>query len=144
MNKERTRRIHSDGYAWVYCPEHPRSSKDYVREHIVVVEGHINRAVSIKEEIHHLNGIKHDNRIENLLLCKDLNEHRKLHRMSTWSRNNSHCVVCRTTEIKHEGKGLCNICYLKHWRMVTNYKEKQRIDNARKQQEKTQHLQAKG
>lgn len=32
------------------------------------------------EEVHHLNGDPHDNRIENLVLCSNRKEHKALHR----------------------------------------------------------------
>jgi hypothetical protein len=39
-----------------------------VREHIVVMEQKIGRALVKGEEVHHLNGVKDDNRPENLEL----------------------------------------------------------------------------
>jgi hypothetical protein len=56
------------GYMRVYSPGHPRTRKGqpYVLEHILVWERE-RGAIPNKFHIHHLNGIKSDNRIENLV-----------------------------------------------------------------------------
>lgn len=62
-------RIDSDGYSLIYDPKHPRSkSNGYVREHIAVMENILGRSLVKGEEVHHKNGIKHDNSPENLEL----------------------------------------------------------------------------
>lgn len=50
----------------------------YVREHRLVVEEMIDRALLPGEVVHHLNMIKHDNSPKNLLLS-DSSEHKKIH-----------------------------------------------------------------
>jgi|GEM_PF-1629221 len=64
-----------DGYIRVYKPEYYRAtSRGYVLEHILVWETYHNRRLPAGYLIHHLNGIKNDNRPSNLIAMKK-NEH---------------------------------------------------------------------
>ena len=63
------RRKHS-GYIMVYSPDHPCANNGAVMEHRLVMEKHLGRYLDTTEVVHHLNGIKDDNRIENLQLVK--------------------------------------------------------------------------
>lgn len=58
-----------DGYVLIYKPDHPRAKPNgYIREHTLVMEEYLGRWLDRGESIHHKNGIRHDNRIENLEL----------------------------------------------------------------------------
>lgn len=62
--------------------EHPRRDKNnYIQEHILVMEQKIGRYLDYKrEEVHHINGNRVDNRIENLKLMSK-SEHARLSRL---------------------------------------------------------------
>jgi len=61
---------HKAGYVLKRAPEHPRkhANSGYVFEHILVMEEVIGRYLLSGETVHHKNGIKDDNRPENLEL----------------------------------------------------------------------------
>lgn len=68
--------IQKNGYITSYCPVHPhRNYKNRMYKHRLVMEEHIGRYLSPTEIVHHINGNKTDNRIENLKLCKDHADH---------------------------------------------------------------------
>lgn len=71
--------VHKTGYVLRYAPEHPNcDQRGYVPEHRLVVEEQIGRLLTRREHVHHINGDKADNRLENLIALTH-SEHLKLH-----------------------------------------------------------------
>lgn len=101
-----------NGYIVVYVPNHFNTMdsdnwKGWQYEHRYIVELYIQRPLSNEECVHHINGDKQDNSIENLMIVSN-HEHALLH--SLGNKGNSkkiiECKVCGNTfsGYKHKSK----------------------------------------
>jgi len=68
------------GYIFVKSPGHPFANDcGYVKRSRLVMEHHLGRYLKPEETMHHINGIRDDDRIENLQLFKTNGKHVSYH-----------------------------------------------------------------
>jgi hypothetical protein len=77
-----------NGYRCVYDPEHPRHHPNgYVYEHIVLAEQKLARPLLPHEVVHHIDGDKANNTLENLVVLGSQGDHIKLHQRAKMPRS---------------------------------------------------------
>ncbi len=96
------RRLNRLGYIIISGPGIPQNQS----EHRWVMEQHLGRKLLPTEHIHHRNGIKNDNRLENLQILSQ-SEHTRLHLTTIQPRSCPRCGVVFTPS--HEKGRFCSI-----------------------------------
>lgn len=91
-------------YLGIYDPTHPRANHgSRVLEHIVIAETALGRALPKGVEVHHVNGDRHDNAPNNLVICQDRSYHQLLHQRTkafkaTGNARARKCTHCQQWE----------------------------------------------
>lgn len=88
-----------------------------------VMEEHLGRPLRTDEHVHHINGDRTDDRLENLEVLSP-EAHGLLHAPTAeavrarweyeWSQDHACCVECGTVERPHTGHGECSRCYFRN------------------------------
>ncbi len=80
-NNYKNGRYKSNGYIRKLSKKHPQADSDgYIEEHRLVMEKKLGRYLKTNEEVHHKNGVRDDNKIENLKVLSS-SEHIRLHKL---------------------------------------------------------------
>lgn len=118
-NKKRIKVLTLGGYYDIYEPSHPVSkSNGYALEHRVIAYN-AGLLTDLSMEVHHINGIKTDNRLSNLKVLT-----KQEHTSITWkgvkrSDNGTECKMCNTkTRSKYN---LCQKHYKLEWQRRNIY-----------------------
>ena len=76
----------TDGYIRILMPNHPDCSRQgYILEHRYLIEQKVGRFLLKTEAVHHINGIKDDNNIDNLVLLTT-QAHNSLSTKERWEK----------------------------------------------------------
>lgn len=80
--------IDDSGYVRIKMDGHPRAKKcgGYVMEHILVAERILGRPIDRIEAVHHINGVKNDNRPDNLAVMSEA-DHQRYHMQLRYGKN---------------------------------------------------------
>lgn len=123
------RRINEHGYIEIWCPQHQNANKKgYILEHRYIMSQIIGRPLLDIEDVHHINGVKTDNRPENLKLMLK-NEHTKYHEeLNPQKHTRKNLVRCKFPDCNNNTSSKYGLC-CKHYKLQWQRKKNKLIDD---------------
>lgn len=142
------------GYVRVWCKNHPllKHTSGWVAQSRLIMEDHLGRYITEDEVVHHINGIRNDNRIENLKVMT-VHDHLSLHRLEKNAERRKKilakvCAECGkdkpyynkrdnfitwNTDPRDRSKALCRTCYTRICYQMNpeKYRERKRLQRKR-------------
>jgi hypothetical protein len=117
------RKNNTAGYVMIRDPNNPMSeSNGYVLEHRLIMSKKLNRILTEDELVHHINGIKNDNRLENLDLIS-IADHIRHHK--SWPKQDIELIRKYYNNAPREY--LMNLFPTKSWEAIKFQGQKQGI-----------------
>lgn len=132
---------HSSGYLMVKMLGHPRANQEgYIWQHTLVAEKILGKFLPPKAVVHHVNGIKDDNRLANLVICENEPYHQMLHRRKRALEACGHadwrkCHHCKKWDFLDNLRN--NKCRHFHPKCNSDYHKAYRATHVRKQYDMT-------
>ena len=129
------------GYVHMYCPGHPKSTNGRIKRSWLVAEKAFGKPLPLSAVVHHVNGIRTDDKNKNLVVCESRSYHNILHERETalkacGNANWRKCWICGEYDdldnfyIKKNGSGEhynCRNEYLQEWRLKNGWKKGMRF-----------------
>lgn len=114
---------HTDHWGYVRLCS-PQFKNGWKTEHRYIMEKHLGHALETNMIVHHIDGNKTNNSVDNLMIMS-FADHARFHRKmekTQWSRKFQKCQQCGSTKIKHFGHGLCKHCYDNSYKVAIRLK----------------------
>lgn len=83
-----------NGYSVSWCPSHPRviGNSGCVYDHILQAEKMLRRKLTPEEVVHHIDGVRNNNKFSNLMVFKTKGDHTRFHKTGIFKKENDYYI----------------------------------------------------